>query len=96
MPYISAWEDSDQVIWYEFLSPRLLELLRCGASGVPEIFRTRISGRRVFKQEGVGGGVTEENLGPREIDGSRKGLREEGQRTGMVEAIYRMSLGDGL
>lgn len=92
IPYISAWQEDEKVIWYEFVSRRFTHLLGCGISELADTFRNNIIERRVYRHLNGEGGVEEENIAQEEINGTREGLRNEGKREGLVEAIYKVSL----
>jgi len=47
--YIAAWHEKDRIIWYEFASRRLRELLGCESSQVAEVFRNSVVERRIYK-----------------------------------------------
>jgi len=92
IPYISAWREDEKVIWYEFASRRFSHLLGCDISELADTFRNSITERRVYRHLNGEGGVEEESIAQEEINGTREGLRDEGKREGLVEAIYKVSL----
>jgi diguanylate cyclase (GGDEF)-like protein len=95
IPYISAWQEDEKVIWYEFVGRRFIQLFNCSISELAETFRNSIVERRVYRHLNGTGGVEAESIAQEEINGTRQGLRNEGKREGLVEAIYKVALKDG-
>ena len=91
IPYISAWSEDENRMWYEFVSKRFMTLLGCEVTEVAEVFRNRIVERRIYKYVDVNGGITEETISQHELMSYREGLREEVKKKGVVEAIYKIS-----
>ena len=48
IPYIAAWRGKHNVIWYEFVSRQLLQLLGCNPSEASEFFRKSIVERHKY------------------------------------------------
>ena len=90
--YISAWQNGQEEIWYEFASRGFLSLFDCSGSKLAAIFRERILERRVYLYSGSGHRIIKEIYSREELRRIRKSLREEGVRTGVVEAIYKIAL----
>jgi hypothetical protein len=93
--YIAAWHEKDRIIWYEFASERLRELLGCESSHVAEVFRNSVVERRIYKYQAEDPGVKKEIIHQRELTSFREQLRDEVKRTGMIEAVYKLALSDG-
>jgi signal transduction histidine kinase/DNA-binding response OmpR family regulator len=90
--YISAWQNGQEAIWYEFASRGFLSLFDCSGSKLAAIFRERILERRVYLYSGSDHRIIKEIYSREELRRIRKSLREEGTKTGMVEAIYKIAL----
>ena len=95
IPYISAWEEGKTDIWYEFVSKKFCDLLDCSADQAVEAFKKSIVDRRVYSFQEVETKVQEDVLSGQELQMHRSGLREEGEKTGAVEAVYKIAVGDG-
>jgi len=93
IPYLSAWQEEENTMWYEFAGKRFIDLMGCSSSEMPEIFKKRILERRVYNyQEKQKGRITTQTLKQPELSGSRKGLRQEGEKKGLIEAVYKVLL----
>jgi len=90
IPYISAWQDTGQVIWYEFIGKRFCELLNCSCEDVAEVFRRSIIDRRQYRYLDLEEKVEEKIITREELPGFWKGLREEVKESGSVDAIYHV------
>jgi diguanylate cyclase (GGDEF)-like protein len=91
IPYISAWQDDGQVIWYEFVGKSFCDLLHCSCEEVAEVFRRSIIDRRQYryldlKEEKV----EEEIITKEELPGFWKGLRDAVKESGSVDAVYHV------
>lgn len=95
IPYISAWQEDEKNMWYEFAGKRFVQLMDCPLEELAEVFRNCIRERRVYKYLDVDSGIKTEILRPQELSGVRKGLREEGKQKGIVEAVYKIVLPGG-
>ncbi len=95
IPYISAWQEEEKNMWYEFAGKRFVQLMDCALEELAEVFRNSIRERRVYKYLDVDSGIKTEILRPQELSGVRKGLREEGKQKGIVEAVYKIALPGG-
>ncbi len=93
MPYISAWQKKKEKIWYEFSSKRLIELLKCGDSDVATVFRDSIIDRRIYKYQDLDSGIVKDVIGRQDLNDVREELRKETQKTGIIEAVYKISSG---
>jgi len=90
--YIAAWQVKKREIWYEYADNRLMELLGCKYDKLAEVFRNRIIDRRIYKYLDVDAGIIKEVKSQRELSGAREELREEGEKTGTIEAVYKISV----
>jgi hypothetical protein len=93
--YLAAWHEKDRIIWYEFAGSGLSELLGCESSQAAEVFRKSVVERRVYKYRAEESGIKKEILHRPELTNFRKQLREEVKKTGIIEAVYKLSLSDG-
>ncbi len=93
--YIAAWRESDKQIWYEFVPGRLLRILNCKyTDDVAEIFRSRVLDRRIYKYHDLTTEISRKVIDRDQLNGARDILREETEKTGIVEAVYKISRGD--
>jgi HD-GYP domain-containing protein (c-di-GMP phosphodiesterase class II) len=95
MIYIAAWQGSRQTIWYEYAGRRLVELLDCGPGEAAWVLRRRVIDRRIYTGPDRQRGVRKEVRSRVELAGTRERLREEGRRTGCVEAVYQVAMEAG-
>ena len=91
IPYISAWEEKGDTIWYEFIGKRFIEVLGSTYLDVPESFRKNIVERHVYKYHDVGNPVRQEVISREELKAHRTGLRDEVKKRGFVEAVYKIA-----
>lgn len=94
IPYISAWDEKENVIWYEFAANRFTDLMRCDISRLADVFRDSIIDRRIYKYSEAVPGIQKEILTREVLEEARKGLRENSKKHGNVEAVYKISLGE--
>jgi diguanylate cyclase (GGDEF)-like protein len=95
MPYISAWQEKQNIIWYEFISGRFIRLLGCDYSDASEMFRNSVSERHIYTKKGMGHNFQEQILNYDEVRGRKSELREEVKNSGAVDAVYKISATDG-
>jgi len=96
IPYLSAWQEQENAMWYEFAGQRFSDLMGCPIPDLADVFRNRIVERRVYDyQDDNHHQIQPRRLRQPELTGSRKGLREQGEKKGQVEAIYKVQLADG-
>ena len=96
IPYLSAWQEKENAMWYEFTGQRFCELMACPPDAVAQTFRNCILERRVYNyREQNKGCVNTQTLKQWELSDSRRGLRKEGEKKGVVEAVYKVQLPDG-
>lgn len=92
MPYLCAWQEDDRVIWYEFAGAGFCDLLRCDCQRLAQELRAAIVDRRVYQYTDVEHRVEEKIITRDELRGSWKGLRREVEKSGKVEAIYKVKV----
>ena len=94
IPYISAWQGSQDNIWYEFVSQQFLDLMGCDdPTQVADIFRKSIIDRRIYKYQGIDDFIEKEVASRTEIEDAREELRAESEKTGFIEAVYKLTIG---
>ncbi len=93
IPYISAWQKEEKAMWYEFIGARFIELMGCKPCDAPEMLRKSIIERRVYSYGDMNNiHIQKNSMQQNELGDSRKGLRREGEKRGLVEAVYKISL----
>ena len=95
IPYISAWRKDHTEIWYEYTSQRFLELLGGNGADPAKIFRKSVVDRREYGTADAPYGIHGSVIGHKQLNAFRRQLREDGQASGLVEAVYKVSLKDG-
>lgn len=95
IPYISAWQNQQNIIWYEFVSKRFIKLLRCDYHEAPDCFRRSIVERHRYVKKGSDIGPKEEILKSNQVNGRKFELREEAQNRGSIDAVYKISTAEG-
>lgn len=95
IPYISAWEENQNTIWYEFVSVRFLEIMGCDYFNVHESIRKNLVERHVYRNSGFYKGINQQITKNSEMNQQRSGLRKEAKNVGYVEAVYKLSIEDG-
>jgi len=94
IPYIAAWQEKHHVIWYEFVSRQLIQLLGCGHSDASEFFRNSMVERRIYTKKGKPKDPKEVTLQSNEVIERKSELREEVKKSGILEAVYKISAAD--
>jgi len=92
IPYIAAWREGENRIWYEYTSRKLMDLMGCNSQELAETFRDAVIDRRIYRYPEMDSEILEEVLPKSELIQCRKTLREEGENSGTVEAVYKISL----
>jgi diguanylate cyclase (GGDEF)-like protein len=95
IPYISAWQTTQKIIWYEFISQRFLDLLGCDQTNAPEYLKSSIIEHHVYHNSNSGDIIKQEIIRQDEMQSQRGGLREEAKTRGNVEAVYKIKGADG-
>ncbi|MGW8194899.1 MAG: HD-GYP domain-containing protein [Desulforhopalus sp.] len=93
--YIAAWRGNKKRIWYEYAARDFTALLGCKQHEIAEVFRRSIEDRRIYKDLDLEAGIQKEIISHDEISSTWEELREEGKRAGTIEAVYKISLGQG-
>ena len=94
IPYLSAWQEAQNIIWYEFVSRRLTDLLECDTANAAESIRNSIIQRHVYGRD-FDEGIRQEVIKQNEMQIQRSGLRAEAQESGTVEAVYKVRTAGG-
>ncbi len=68
----------------------------CDISGLAGVFRDSILDRRIYKYSEVETGIQKEVLSREGLEEAREQLRENGKEHGIVEAVYKISLGENI
>lgn len=92
IPYISAWLEGDQVIWYEFVGTRLSQLLGCHYKETARIFADRIIKHCIYHCNENKKNISQKTIQGSELIVKRQELRELSKESGTVEAIYKIGL----
>jgi diguanylate cyclase (GGDEF)-like protein len=96
MPYITAWNQEDNTIWYEFVGQQLIELLDTTPSDMSNAFREAIQDQRIFHYTDMSQSEVEEEVITRhQLSHKRYNLRENVQKNRKVEAVYQVALPSG-
>jgi putative two-component system response regulator len=94
IPYISAWAEGRNHIWYEFVGTRLLDLLNCNSCDASRMFGECVTTRCSFGYQAEED-LVREFLKADEIKEIRQKLRLESKEKGVVEAVYQLILPSG-
>jgi diguanylate cyclase (GGDEF)-like protein len=95
IPYIAAWQEKNNAIWYEFVGKQLVKLLGCDHSAASACFRKSIVERHIYTKLGSPEDLHEVVLKSSEVQARKSQLREEVKKSGIVEAVYKISAADG-
>jgi diguanylate cyclase (GGDEF)-like protein len=96
IPYVSAWNHDDNLMWYEFAGRQLTKLFDCGTTDLATVFREAVVDHRIFHRSEVEAGIRETVRSRQDLSGVRGDLRAEVAESGYVEADYKVSLGGDL
>jgi signal transduction histidine kinase len=92
IPYISAWQWNKKNIWYEFVSRKFLAILDCGPTNIADILRSAIVDRRVYKSRFADPLDATEVTSRDELNKARDFLREQSEKKGLLEAVYKLRM----
>jgi len=93
MPYIAAWNEDDNILWYEFAGQEFVELLDTTSTDISSAFRDSILDQRLYHYTDLSHSQVEEEIITRhQLSGKRFNLRERVQQKRQVEAIYQLTL----
>ena len=95
IPYIAAWQDKQQVIWYEFVGWQLIQLLGCDYSNASEFFRSSIRERHLYAHKGAPAQFQEEIMKSNEVLKRKSELRDAVKNSGTLDAVYKIAAADG-
>jgi signal transduction histidine kinase len=90
MPYISAWQEEEMKIWYEFASVRFVGLMDCKISELADVLRKSVKDRIIYRHPDTDASIEKEVFSSSELIAERKKLREEGRKEG-IDAVYKIS-----
>jgi diguanylate cyclase (GGDEF)-like protein len=95
IPYIAAWHETQNVIWYEFVGRQLIQLLGCVHADAAEFFRNSIVERHIYSTVDTPEDLQQVILKSNELIERKTELREEVKKSGILEAVYKISAADG-
>ena len=95
IPYIAAWQERQNIIWYEYVSKQFIKLLGCEYADAPQCFKRSIIERHRYVKKDNDMRPHEEILKGNQVDGRKYELREEAQNRGATDAVYKISSGGG-
>ncbi len=95
MLYIAVWKGNDKRIWYEYAGKYLLSLFGCEHHEIADVFRKSVLDRRIYQDLDVAAGMEKQVQNQDEISSTWEELRQEGVKSGTIEAIYKITLGQG-
>ena len=95
IPYMAAWQETQHVIWYEFVGKQLIQLLGCDYADAPDSFRNCIVERHIYSKMGRPEDMQEVILQSDELVERKSELREEVKKSGILEAVYKIAAADG-
>jgi HD-GYP domain-containing protein (c-di-GMP phosphodiesterase class II) len=95
MLYIAAWEGSEKRIWYEYVGKHFITLFGCKQYDLADVFYKSVEDRRIYKDPDISVGEHKQVRSHDEISNSWEELREEGKKTGIIEAVYKISIDQG-
>ncbi len=95
IPYIAAWQETQHVIWYEFVGEQLIQLLGCDYADASDFFRNCIVERHIYSKIDRPEDMQEVILKSDELIERKSELREEVKKSGILEAVYKIVAADG-
>ncbi|MGD1969610.1 MAG: GGDEF domain-containing protein [Desulfobacterales bacterium] len=95
IPYIAAWHETQNVIWYEFVGRQLIQLLGCVHADAAEFFRNSIVERHIYSTVDLRDDLQAVILKSNELIERKTELREEVKKSGILEAVYKIAAADG-
>ncbi|MBU0730938.1 MAG: HD domain-containing protein [Proteobacteria bacterium] len=90
IPYISAWHESDEEIWYEYTGIELNRMLGCDRDKIPETLKNSIIDRIIYKSPTGPPSVTKEITRRHQLDSSRTSIRETSKKEKTIDAVYKI------
>jgi diguanylate cyclase (GGDEF)-like protein len=95
IPYIAVWQEKQNIIWYEYVSKQFIKLLGCEYADAPQCFKRSIIERHRYVKKDSDIRPHEEILKGNQVDGRKYELREEAQNRGTIDAVYKITTGEG-
>lgn len=96
MPYITAWNQEENTIWYEFVGQQFINLMDTTAEKISQVFRNSIRDQRIFHYSDQSQSTVEEEVISRtQISTDRHALRKNVQDNREIEAVYQVVLPSG-
>ena len=93
IPYIAAWNEDDNILWYEFAGQQFIDLLDTSTEDISKVFRDSILDQRLYRYTDLSHSRVEEEIITRhQLSGKRFNLRESVQQKRQVDAIYQVAL----
>lgn len=93
--YIAAWREDQNKIWYEYASKQFVTLMACDRNELAAVFRDAVVSRSVYQCSDTSGRIEKQVSSRGEISHAWSRLRNEGKRSGTIEAVYRVCLPHG-
>lgn len=93
MLYIAAWKGNDRKIWYEHVGRNFITLFGCEHHEISEVFRKSVIDRRIYSELDVEVGIQKQIKAHDEISSAWEELREEGEKEGTIDAVYKITIG---
>ena len=90
IPYISAWQEKQNILWYEFISQRFIKLLECDHTSAAERLKNSIIEHHVYRNSQFDRDIEQEIIRRDEMQIQRGGLRQEATAAKTVEAVYKI------
>jgi signal transduction histidine kinase len=91
MPYISAWQEEEMKIWYEFAGARFVNLMKCDINDLADVLRESVIDRIIYRHPGAAASIEKKIFSGSELTAERKKFREEGRKEG-IDAVYKIRL----
>ena len=95
IPYISAWQDKDKEIWYEYVGRGLLRLFDCQPAEVAARLRNSVVDRHDYRVDRQTPQIQKHSIDRAALEQNRDRLRAQGRHEGFVDAVYKLCLPGG-
>jgi putative two-component system response regulator len=95
IPYIAAWRPDDEHIWYEYTGLRLHSLLGLKTTDLADAFRANIITRCLYRNQKNPPAIDKIIRNRSQIDIMRNSMRRVAERSGAVEAVYKIEANNG-
>jgi diguanylate cyclase (GGDEF)-like protein len=95
IPYIAAWQETQHVIWYEFVGRQLIQLLGCDYMDAAECFRNSVIERHIYSKMDTPDKPQEVILKSNELIERKSELRDAVKNSGDLDAVYKITAADG-